>query len=95
MNAAERADLAARAVDELTAAIVHALEVCDALDDGFRTEWGTQAGTNLPELLAAALTRVADLQGSYRLVEHRPGCWEAEHVAALDLSAIHVPMVDG
>src|SRR5262245_32480192 len=95
MSAVEDGPSAAidRAIDDLVTAIERALAVCDALDDGFRTEWGTRAGVNLPELLAAALTRVAVAQGSYRLTMHRPGCWEAEHVAALDGSWIHEPIV--
>ena len=85
----ELGDAIAGAIGELATAIERALAVCDACDDGFRTEYGAAAGVNLPELLSAALSRVALEQGSYRLVQHRPGSWEAEHVRALDLSELH------
>lgn len=79
-------ELVAAAVAELEASIRLALDVCDALDDGFRTEWGTAAGMNLPELLRGALSRVAEeLGGEEELVRHRPGSWEADHVRTLGM----------
>jgi hypothetical protein len=61
------------AVDALEDALEDALGLCDG-----------QAGLNLPELLREALERVARRHGgSHALVRHRPGSWEAVHVAAL------------
>lgn len=62
---------------QLTDAITQALTFCD------------ESGCNLPELISAALTAVAIEQGSYRLIEHRPGSWEAGHIEALDLSGLY------
>lgn len=60
------------AYGDLVAALVLALTHCD------------ETGDNLPEMLRAALEEVAtELGGVLRLVEHRPGSWEAQHVAAL------------
>lgn len=63
--------------DQLVAAIEATLVECDDRD-----------GWNLPEALSAALTEVAKRHGSWRLIEHRPGSWEATHIAALDLSSL-------
>jgi hypothetical protein len=58
--------------DGLVDALVLALAYCD------------ETGDNLPEMLRAALEDVAHELGSVlRLIEHRPGSWEAQHVAAL------------
>lgn len=62
--------------EQLVAAIEATLEECD------------QSGWNLPEALSRALTEVAGRHGSYRLIEHRPGSWEASHVEALDMSSL-------
>lgn len=58
--------------DELVAALAGALDECD------------RTGSNLPEMLRAALESVArEHGGSWALVRHRPGSWEASHVVAL------------
>lgn len=45
-------------------------------------------GYNLPGLLSAALVEIAgERGGSWALVAHRPGCWEATHVQALAAAA--------
>jgi hypothetical protein len=66
--------------EQLTAAIRAALIECD------------DTGHNLPELLSMALTEVAMEQGSFRLIEHRPGSWEATHIEALDMSPLYRPV---
>lgn len=63
--------------EQLVAAIEATLIECDS------------TGWNFPEALSRALTEVAQRHGSPRLVEHRPGSWEAEHVEALDMSALY------
>ena len=45
-------------------------------------------GGNVPDLISAALMQAAyGLGGSSRLVQHRPGSWEATHVQALAAGA--------
>ena len=62
---------------ELADAITRCLEFCD-----------NHPGYNLPDLLSAALMQAAYQQGgSWALVRHRPGCWEATHVQALAAGA--------
>jgi hypothetical protein len=60
------------AVEQITTATLAAYAICET------------TGHNVPDLLAAGLRQAAELTGgSTGLVRHRPGSWEAEHVAAL------------
>lgn len=71
-------------IHELAEAIRHTLTFCDPPKE---IQPGIYAGQNLPGLLSEALIRVAIENGSaHRLVCHRPGCWEAQHVLALAAS---------
>ena len=64
--------------DQLVTALYAVLDECDT------------TGWNLPEALARALVEVAtEHGGSYALIAHRPGSWEAQHVAALAAEADH------
>jgi hypothetical protein len=83
MLSAAYAPAESTAHDDLVAAIVRALAECDE-----RTARGPSSA-NLPEMLREALEEVADeLGGVLRLVEHRPGSWEAQHVTALAAGAM-------
>lgn len=66
----------------LVAAIDAALAYCDEVDPG-PLPWGARLSTNLPELLREALEEIAERDGVERLIEHRPGSWEAQHLLAL------------
>lgn len=83
--AADLADVHRLLVDALRAA----WQVCEAADRHARAVTpnfhdGVRAGSNVPELLSAALEVVAaEVGGPDALVQHRPGSWEAEHVHAL------------
>lgn len=69
------------AVRQLKSALAAALEACGPPEE---IRPGVYSGVNLPELLAQALTELADERGGVEyLVRHRPGCWEAEHVRRL------------
>jgi len=63
----------------LVAAMLDCLRFCD------------EDGANLPEMIAGALTIIARVHGSERLIEHRPGSWEAQHIVALDMSSLYAP----
>jgi len=63
-------------------------QLVDALDDCLA--FCDQAtGANLPEMISQALTEIAVRETSWRLVEHRPGSWEATHIVALDMSNLY------
>jgi hypothetical protein len=67
--------------EQLVAAIEAALDACGEPNE---VQPGVYAGDNLAERLSAALQEVAERRGGTEaLVAHRPGCWEAQHVAAL------------
>jgi hypothetical protein len=69
---------------ELIAAIRHAWDVCERLDEGPVRPGGPRAGVNLPELLREACEQVArDVGGVEAFVRHRPGSWEADVVRRL------------
>lgn len=69
-------------IEMLVDAFDVALSYCDDVDPG---PWpsGARASTNLPELVREAFEVIAERDGAERLVEHRPGSWEAQHVNAL------------
>ncbi len=76
----------ARQMDRMLQLLVEAFDAalayCDEVDPGPLPS-GARASTNLPELLREALEEIAGRDGADRLVEHRPGSWEAQHLLAL------------
>jgi hypothetical protein len=60
---------------------IHA-QLVDALAEAL--DYCARSGWNLPEVLRMALEQLAaDRGGSWQLIKHRPGSWEAVHVSAL------------
>lgn len=84
-TSADLADVHRLLVDALRAT----WQVCEAAERHARAAIanlhdGVRAGSNVPDLLSAALEVVAaEVGGPDALVQHRPGSWESEHVHAL------------
>ena len=70
-------DRALPPTQELADAIAECLEFCN-----------DHPGCNLPDLLSTALVEIArERGGSWALIAHRSGSWEATHVQALAAAA--------